>query len=95
MISKEEVKNIAKLARLDLSYKDIENYQKELSMILDYIEKLKKADVPEEILSSGSEIISYKIKKEKSLTEKEKINKELVELAPEAKNGYFKVKSIF
>ena len=45
MISKEEVKHIAKLARLGLSEKETEKFQKELSSILDYIEKLKEVDV--------------------------------------------------
>jgi aspartyl-tRNA(Asn)/glutamyl-tRNA(Gln) amidotransferase subunit C len=45
MISKEKVKRIAKLARLALSEKEVENYQKELSKILEYIEKLKEVDV--------------------------------------------------
>jgi aspartyl/glutamyl-tRNA(Asn/Gln) amidotransferase subunit C (EC 6.3.5.-) len=44
-IGKEEVKHIAKLARLGLSEREIEKYQKELSKILDYIEKLKEIDV--------------------------------------------------
>jgi len=45
MISKEEVKHIAKLARLGLTEKEIAKYQRELSSILDYVEKLKEVDV--------------------------------------------------
>jgi len=45
MISKEEVQHIAKLARLGLTEKEIKKFQKELSSILDYIEKLKEVDV--------------------------------------------------
>jgi len=45
MISKEEVKHIAKLARLGLSDKEIGEFQKELSKILNYIEKLKEVDI--------------------------------------------------
>ena len=44
MISKEEVKHIAKLARLGLTEKEREKMQKELSSILDYIEKLGDED---------------------------------------------------
>ncbi|MDD2354416.1 MAG: Asp-tRNA(Asn)/Glu-tRNA(Gln) amidotransferase subunit GatC [Patescibacteria group bacterium] len=40
----EEIKHIAKLARLQLSEAEIEKYQKELSSILDYIATLKKVD---------------------------------------------------
>ena len=45
MLSKEETQHIAKLARLGLSESEIEKYQKDLSAILDYVDKLKEADV--------------------------------------------------
>lgn len=45
MISKQEVKHIAKLARLELSEKETEKMQKALSAILDYVEMLNKLDV--------------------------------------------------
>ena len=43
-ISKEQVKHIAKLARLKLNDEELESYTKELSSILDYIEKLNELD---------------------------------------------------
>ena len=45
MITKKEVEHIAKLARLGLADKEIEKYRKELSSILDYIERLKEVDI--------------------------------------------------
>jgi aspartyl/glutamyl-tRNA(Asn/Gln) amidotransferase C subunit len=45
MISKEEVEHIAKLARLELTGKETEKMQKDLSAILDYFILLK--NVPE------------------------------------------------
>ena len=44
MITKEEVKHIAKLARLGLTEEEITKFQRELSKILDYIEKLGDED---------------------------------------------------
>jgi aspartyl-tRNA(Asn)/glutamyl-tRNA(Gln) amidotransferase subunit C len=95
MITKEEVKHIAKLARLGLTEKEIAKFQRELSKILDYIEKLKEVDI------SGIEPTSH------SVTEVENVMREddesskfrvksskLLELAPETKEGYLKVKSI-
>jgi aspartyl-tRNA(Asn)/glutamyl-tRNA(Gln) amidotransferase subunit C len=94
MISKEEVKHIAKLARLGLTEKEIERFQKELSSILDYVEKLKKADI------SGVEAVSSAFKIENVVREDEKRkenlgNEKLVEMTPEIEKGYVKVKSIF
>ncbi|NCB08100.1 MAG: aspartyl/glutamyl-tRNA amidotransferase subunit C, partial [Bacteroidia bacterium] len=47
MLSKEETQHIAKLARLGLSESEIEKYQKDLSAILGYVDKLKSADIGE------------------------------------------------
>ena len=93
MISKEEVQRIAKLARLGLSEKETEKFQKELSSIFDYVEELKKANI------SKVEAISHPFKIENVVRE-DKVGKDktdsrkLIELAPEIKEGYVKVKSI-
>ena len=42
MISKEEVKHIAKLSRLELTDNEVEKMQKDLFAILDYFNVLKK-----------------------------------------------------
>ena len=94
MISEKEVKHIAKLARLGLKERELKKFQKELSSILDYIEKLKEADV------SKIEPISQTIKIENVTREDEsqkpKVkSQKLLRLAPETKNGYLKIKSVF
>lgn len=94
-IKKEDVEHIAKLARLGLTKKEEEKFAKELSSILDYIEKLKKVDI------SKAKTSSYPIKVENVMREDEESKKpkaksqKLLELAPEKKAGYLRVKSIF
>ncbi len=95
MLTKAEVQHIAKLARLGLSEKELEKYRKELSSILDYIEKLKEVDV------SGTEPTSHPLKvenitrKDGGKTEARSANsKILLEMAPDKKEGYVKVKQI-
>jgi len=94
MISEEEVKHLAKLARLGLTEEEIGKFQKELSAILDYIEKLKEVDV------SNVEPASHAIKVENvmredgaRITSLEERNK-ITSLAPETKDGFLKVKTI-
>ncbi len=94
MVSKKEVKHIAKLARLGLKKKEIEKMQSELSSILDYFELLKEAEP-----SSGktsfkkeNENVTREDKVEKQ--EKEIINK-LFQAVPKKEKGYVRVKSIF
>lgn len=95
MISKEEVKHIAKLARLGLTEPEIEKFQRELSSILDYIEKLKEVDI------KNVEPTSHTLKIENVFREDvakkldiEKVKK-LIKAFPERKNTFLKVKSIF
>jgi aspartyl-tRNA(Asn)/glutamyl-tRNA(Gln) amidotransferase subunit C len=93
VINKEEVKHIAKLARLGLTEKEIEKLQKELSSILDYFEKLKEVDI------SGIEPTTHSILVENVMRDDERRkskveSRKLLDLAPETKGGYLKVKSI-
>lgn len=47
MLSKDEVRHIAELAKLALTEEEIEKYQHQLSGILDYAENLQKLNVSE------------------------------------------------
>ena len=109
MISKENVKRIAKLARLGLTQEEILKFQKDLSSILDYIEKLKEVDVSkvkptaysiemENVMrkDESNEKLKIKCKEHRSslASAKASANEKLLDLAPEIKNGYLKVKSI-
>jgi aspartyl-tRNA(Asn)/glutamyl-tRNA(Gln) amidotransferase subunit C len=94
MITKKEVQHIAKLARLGLTEKEIRKMEKELSKILDYIEKLKEVDISKVKPTSHSLLLENVMREDKSSKLKVESSK-LLELAPETKNGYLKVKSIF
>ncbi|MFH1423886.1 MAG: Asp-tRNA(Asn)/Glu-tRNA(Gln) amidotransferase subunit GatC [Candidatus Nealsonbacteria bacterium] len=90
MITQKEVQHIAKLARLGLAKKELKKYGKDLSAILDYIEKLKKVDVSETKETSHPLSIKNVFRKD----EAEKGAGNLLGLAPETKDNYIKVKSI-
>ena len=95
MISKEEVKHIAKLARLGLTSSEIRKFQKELSSILDYIEKLKEVDISGiEPTSHSIEIENVMRRNDELKEEKIETRKKLIEMAPEKKEGYLKTKPI-
>jgi len=102
MLSKKEVIHIAKLARLGLAEKEISRLQKELSLILDYFEVLKTADVSEVKVSP----VNFNIfrKDETLISDKELVSKSRPEgedederssstLTQNIEKGYFKVKS--
>jgi aspartyl-tRNA(Asn)/glutamyl-tRNA(Gln) amidotransferase subunit C len=93
MITKREVQHIARLARLGLTEKEIKKFQKELSLILDYVEKLKEVDVSKIKPTSHSIRVENVMRDDES--KKPKLErKKLLELMPEKKDSYLKTKSI-
>ena len=44
-LSRDDVLHLARLARLDLTEKEVEEYREELSNILQYVEQIQKTDV--------------------------------------------------
>lgn len=94
MITEKEVKHIAKLARLHIDSGEEEKFTKELSVILDYIEKLKEIDVssvqptchPFEVENVAREDAAKK-------SDPELVSK-LIKAAPANEKLYIKVKAI-
>jgi len=93
-LKKEQVNHVAKLARLGISDKEKRKFQKELSDILDFVEKLKqvKAERVEPTAQvTGLENVTRPDKgRAKTKQEREK----LLNLAPQTKDGYVKVKTV-
>lgn len=95
MISKEEVKHIAKLARLGLTEPEIEKFQRELSSILDYIEKLKEVDIKNVEPTSHALKIENVFREDTVLKSDIEKVKKLIKAFPEREKTFLKVKSIF
>ncbi|MBZ9573066.1 Asp-tRNA(Asn)/Glu-tRNA(Gln) amidotransferase subunit GatC [Patescibacteria group bacterium] len=94
MISKEEVKHVAKLARLGLSEKEIEKMQKELSVILDYINLLRELDISD-IKPTSHSILLENISREDIIKEEDSQTVlKLLEAPPSKEKGHIKVKGI-
>jgi len=92
MISKKEVKHIAGLARTGLSEKEVEKYSKDLSAVLDWIDELKKVDIENVEPTAHITGMDNISRNDKNIEFENK--KELVNLFPEEKNNYDKVKSV-
>jgi len=96
MISKEEIRHIAKLAHIELDEKEIIKMQKDLSVILNYFDLLKKAEGPEsQRRAEDPEELSDEghLRKDEIFSSHD-IADELIALAPEKKDDYIKVKAI-
>ena len=94
MLSKEEILNIATLARVGLTDEEVEKYQHDLSEILDYFKKLEELDV------SGVEPIGHitgmqdVFRNDKHEDSGSLGKKSIVKNFPEEKDGQIKVKSV-
>lgn len=92
MISKQETKHVAELARIGLSEEELDKFSHDLSSILDWIDQLAEVNI------SGIEPTKH-IAGVKNISRGDKAeefdNKNgIKKLFPEEKNGFNKVKSV-
>ena len=91
-ITKEDVKKVAQLARLELNENEINNHAEQLEKILGYIKQLEKIntdDIP--CTTRAIEVINVFRKDEKKNSD---CNEELLDLAPSREDKFFKVPKI-
>lgn len=93
MISRQEVQYIAKLARLGLSDKELAKMRKELAAILQFVEKLKEVDVSKIKATYRLDFYSA-MRNDKAKGVGSGESKRLLDLAPQTKDGYVKVKAV-
>ena len=93
MISQEEVQHIAKLARLELSEKEVEKMQTDLTAILDYFGVLKKAPKVTKV-TKATKAGENRLRKDVVLERPASLANNLVQAAPEKQENYIKVKAV-
>ena len=91
-ITKEEVKKVAHLARLELNENEINNHAEQLEKILDYIIQLEKIDTND--VPSTTRAIEVKNVFRKDEKKNADCNEDLLELGPSIEDNYFKVPKI-
>lgn len=96
MISKEDAKKVAKLARLGISEKEAEEFKEELSAVLKYFEMINEANVSEvkPTFHSAEEFLDKQARKDEAAPEKSEVVEEIIASAPDKKERYIKVKAI-
>ena len=91
-ISRDEVKKVAKLARLELNESEIQHHSEQLEKILDYIKQLEKINTENIACTTRAiEVVNVLRKDEKKDYEN---SEELLDLAPSRENKFFKVPKI-
>ncbi len=88
-ISKENVKHVARLSRLEFKEKELEGFTEKFASVIEYVEKLKEVD------TEGVEP-TYHVHPIKNIMRDDKMGKSLdrkkvLQNAPDKENGYFKI----
>lgn len=95
MISKEDVKHVAKLARIEISSKEEEKFNEELNSILNYIDQLNEVDTEGiEPMAHAAGLENVFRRDENPTTASKEDRERLIDQAPSTKDGYVKVKAV-
>ena len=91
-ITKEEVKKVAHLARLELNEHEINNHAEQLEKILEYIKQLEKIDTDNVPCTTRAIEVTNIFRKDEM--KNSDCVEELLELGPSREDQYFKVPKI-
>lgn len=91
-LSLEEVEHIAELAKLGLSEEEKEKFREQLSAILEYAEKLQKLDT--EAIPPTATVLPLRNVMREDEVEPSFPREKILANAPDAEDGYFRVKAI-
>ncbi len=97
MLTDKEVRHIASLARIKITEKEEKSLKKDLSSILEYIEKLNEVDTTgvEPLYQTTGLVNSFRNDESRGEFEmNENLNEKLVGQAPYKENRFVKVKSV-
>ena len=94
MISADEVKKLAGLARVALTDSEIEKFRGDIDAILEYIEMIKKVPLAEGAASSAHLDLQNVMRADENPHESGKYTEDMLSQAPRRKGNYLKVKKI-
>lgn len=90
-----DINHIAKLARMELTEEEKQKLEKELSAILNFVEKLKEADLENvKPMAGGTDLVNV-YRDDEPAEKNEKQREKILDNAPKEKDGYVEVKAVF
>ncbi|MEA2064882.1 MAG: Asp-tRNA(Asn)/Glu-tRNA(Gln) amidotransferase subunit GatC [Patescibacteria group bacterium] len=93
MLTIKEVKHIAQLARLELTAEEEKKFSRQLSSILEYVEKINKLDTKN--IEPISQVTGLKNVTREDNKIDSGIQDDILKSAPDRDENLFKVKSVF
>jgi aspartyl-tRNA(Asn)/glutamyl-tRNA(Gln) amidotransferase subunit C len=100
MISKEEIKKLADLARIEMGEEEMQQLSGEMDAILGYVGQVKSIveekdlESPPLVVRGGLGGVINIMREDKNPTESETYSKELIAEFPKSQDNYLKVKKI-
>ena len=91
-ITKEEVKKVAQLARLELDVNEINNHAEQLEKILDYITQLEKINTDDVPCTTRAIEVTNAFRKDEQ--KNSDCTEKILDLGPSREDDYFKVPKI-
>ncbi len=91
-LNPEEVLKLARLARLKLTDEEVEKYSEELGTIMDYFKLLDEADLSKLEPTSQVTGLVNQFRADEVVEDQKATPDDLLEIAPESKDRYLKVK---
>ncbi len=94
-LTPQQVEDIAKLARLELTSKEKKMYAEQLSVVLDYVDMLNEVDtdgVEETCQVTGLEDV---VREDEVYESDEEVKKKIIDQFPEKMGKLLKVKAVF
>ena len=96
-ITNDELKYIARLAKLDVGKSELKNFKSQFEKVLNFVSQLKEVDVSDISATSvghiNNEVNNWR--EDDILTCTDEIKKAILKEAPETKGGYVKVPGVF
>jgi aspartyl/glutamyl-tRNA(Asn/Gln) amidotransferase C subunit len=94
-MTEDDIKHLAKLARIELSEKEVDSYRKEFNDILGFVEQIKSVSVDgggnDYIESAG---VRNVFREDQNSHESGEYTKDILNNAPEKEKGFVKVQKI-
>ena len=95
MLSIEEVKHVAMLARIGLKDEEVEKFRTDLSAVLDSFAELQKADVSGIDASGLVPGMENALREDVSRESLQETREKIMKNVPRTENGFIQVKSVF
>jgi len=94
MITKVDAQKLAKLARLEIKDDELEKISNEIGSVLEYIDKIKSVNVPENLSHVKNPTVLNVIREDENSHNKGIYTQKILKEAPETENNQIKVKKI-